>query len=127
MADEEKNLPLILVAEDEVLLAMDLCDMLREAGCEVIGPARTLAAAEALATGSKRIDLAMLDLNLAGDTSLELATWLARRGVPVVLTTGYDEAGLPPDLPVDRVCIKPLSGPVIRRALSELLQIGKTD
>lgn len=111
----------VLVAEDELFLALDLEDMLREAGCDGIGPARALAAAETLAATEEGIAMALLDLNLAGESSLPLARRLAQQGIPVILTTGYAEADLPDDLPVSRICVKPLSSSQLLRAMRELL------
>ena len=39
----------ILVAEDEILIALDLSSMLTDAGAEVVGPATTLRSAKAIA------------------------------------------------------------------------------
>lgn len=85
----------VLLAEDEALIAADLTAMLARAGCEVLGPGATLAEAQSLARSAGRIDAAVLDLNLLGDSSLPLAEALLARGVPVVVVTGYD--ALPPD------------------------------
>jgi DNA-binding response OmpR family regulator len=111
----------VLIAEDELLLALDLEDMLLEAGCEVIGPARTLAAAEELAEKEAGIAMALLDLNLAGESSLPLARGMIQRGIPVILTTGYEEADLPGDLPASKICVKPLSSGQLLRAMHALL------
>lgn len=117
MADPRFDGRRILVAEDELLLALDLCDMLQVVGCDVVGPARTLAKAIALAQDSATLDLAILDLNLAGDMSLPLAADLMNRGVPVILTTGYEARDLPSDLPAIAICVKPLSRPALLRTL----------
>lgn len=84
----------ILVVEDEALVAMLVEDALLDAGFEVIGPARTVAQAlEMLAAESP--SAAVLDLNLAGESSGAVADALAARGVPFVVATGYGAAGLP--------------------------------
>ena len=92
----------ILVVEDEALVAMLVEDALFDAGFEVIGPARTVAQAlKMLAAESP--SAAVLDLNLAGESSGAVADALAARGVPFVVATGYGAAGLPQahrDVPV---------------------------
>lgn len=96
----------ILVVEDEALVAMLVEDALLDAGAEVIGPAATVA--EALRLLDKaRPDAAVLDLNLAGETSTPVADVLAAAGVPFVVATGYGADGLPPAHAAVPVLAKP--------------------
>lgn len=80
----------VLIVEDELLVAMDYEEMLRHAGCVVIGPVARQAKALALLERGPP-DVAVLDLNLAGERSTPLAEALAARGVPFVIVTGYSE------------------------------------
>lgn len=92
----------ILVVEDEALVAMLIEDALQDAGFGLIGPARSVAQAIALIVAEAPA-AAVLDLNLAGESSAAVADALAARGIPFVVTTGYGAAGLPPghrDVPV---------------------------
>lgn len=84
----------ILVVEDEALVAMLVEDALLDAGALVIGPAATVAEALALLE-HETPDAAVLDLNLAGETSTPVADALALRGIPFVVATGYGADGLP--------------------------------
>jgi two-component sensor histidine kinase/CheY-like chemotaxis protein len=79
----------VLVVEDEVLLADDLCATLRGFGCEVVGPATDLPQAEELVQTAGRLDAAILDINIRGKPVLPLAERLLANGVPVIYTTGY--------------------------------------
>ncbi|MBX9701188.1 MAG: response regulator [Acetobacteraceae bacterium] len=93
----------ILVVEDEALVAMLVEDALLDAGASVLGPAATVAEALALLGREAPPDAAVLDLNLAGETSTPVADALAARGLPFVIATGYGASGLPPghaDVPV---------------------------
>lgn len=81
----------ILVVEDEFVIADATAEVLRDLGATVIGPAGRLAQGLALA-GSERIDIAVLDINLHGDRSDQIAETLRARGIPFVLTTGYGAA-----------------------------------
>ncbi len=86
---------LILVVEDEPLVAMAVAQTLKRLGCEVLGPAGSLAEARDLAAAAaERLDAAVLDMNLQGEPALPVAQLLADRGVPVIWATGYGE--LPP-------------------------------
>ncbi len=84
----------VLLVEDEAMIAMLLEDMLGDLGCEVVGPAYALDPALALAAGDNAIDVAILDVNLAGRPVFELADALRGRGVPMVFSTGYGPRGL---------------------------------
>jgi CheY-like chemotaxis protein len=82
----------ILIVEDEVLIAEDLADYFSRLGCEVLGPAGTLA------DGFSHLglaEIAVLDISLGGETVFPLAEALLARGVPFVFFTA--RAGL--DLP----------------------------
>jgi CheY-like chemotaxis protein len=86
----------ILVVEDEALVAMLVEDALLDAGATVMGPAATVAEALALLEREPHSpDAAVLDLNLAGETSTPVADALAGRRVPFVVATGYGASGLP--------------------------------
>jgi CheY-like chemotaxis protein len=78
----------VLVVEDEFFIAMTTCEMLHELGAIVVGPAHTVAEASALAK-TAGIDIALLDVNLYGESSATVAATLAARGIPVVFATGY--------------------------------------
>ena len=79
-------MPRILVVDDEPLISMLVEDWLDELGCEVVGPARSVADGLALADG--QLDGAILDVNLGGDTCYPLANALRARGVPLAFATG---------------------------------------
>lgn len=78
----------VLLVEDEMLVGMLLEDFLCEFGCEVIGPVTTLGTAIAHAHDAQ-IDVALLDLNLAGVDAHPVADVLDRRGIPFAFLTGY--------------------------------------
>jgi CheY-like chemotaxis protein len=84
-----------LVVEDEVIIAMVLERMLRDAGCVVIGPISRVQAAIKTAR-AEPVDFALLDVNLAGDRVYPVANVLIERNVPFVFLTGYSRTELPP-------------------------------
>ena len=91
----------ILVVEDEPLIAMDIRTCLTEAGCEVIGPTGTVPEAKVLVE-TEEFHAALLDLNLEGTSSEELAQALSRKNIPFAFATGYRRSALPPEF---RECI----------------------
>ena len=78
----------VLVVEDEFLVSMDIELMLRELGCEVVGPVGDVEKALRVAS-EQPLDLALLDINLGGQPVTAVADALAARAVPFALCTGY--------------------------------------
>ena len=86
----------VLLVEDETLVAMLLEDMIADLGGTVLRSASRVARAlEYVHDTSLDFDLAVLDVNLAGEEAFPIATALAQRGVPFAFSTGYGNAGLP--------------------------------
>jgi two-component system, response regulator PdtaR len=88
----------VLVVEDEFLIAMDLEAMLREHGWRVLGPAATVAKALSLLEDGEMPDVALLDVNLKGETVVPVAEVLRERGVPIVLASAYNQAASMADM-----------------------------
>lgn len=83
----------ILVVEDEMMVLMLIEDMLADLGCESVIAAATNDQALAL-IDTQVFDAAMLDMNLNGNKSHDVADALAARGVPFVFSTGYSGVSL---------------------------------
>jgi CheY-like chemotaxis protein len=109
----------VLVVEDEALVAMLVEDALLDAGAEVVGPVATVAEAMALLR-RQMPEAAVLDLNLAGETTVMVADELARNGVPFVVATGYGAEGLPPGHGNVTVLAKPYDPADLTAALARL-------
>ncbi len=85
----------VLVVEDEALVSMLLEDMLEDLGCQVLGPLMRVSDALAVvAEPDTQFDVAILDVNLAGERCFTVAEALRARGTPFVLSTGYDDGGI---------------------------------
>ena len=111
----------ILVVEDEYFLADELDRALRAAGAVVLGPVPSVKAALDLLGGEATPDAAVLDVNLGGEMAVPVADALAARGVPFVLTTGYDQTVLPERHAAARRLEKPVEAAVTLRELERLL------
>jgi CheY-like chemotaxis protein len=97
----------ILVVEDSFLLVMALEDVFKTLGWELVGPASRLAEALELAR-TETFDAALLDVDLDGDRSWDVAVLLKARGLPFVFSTGYNTATvLPAHLAGSAVIRKP--------------------
>ncbi|MES1200306.1 MAG: response regulator [Pseudomonadota bacterium] len=110
----------IIVVEDESLIALMLEDLLMEFGHCVVGVAGNLSQAKALAAAGG-FEIALLDVNLAGEQTSDLARSLLSQGVGVVMATGYGVSGVEPDL-VDRVITlqKPIDETALAAAIDRL-------
>jgi DNA-binding response OmpR family regulator len=84
---------IILVVEDEFLLALQLEELVESLGGRVRGPYRSLD--RAMEARREDFDLAILDINLGGAMVYPLADDLAERGVPFIFLSGYSGANLP--------------------------------
>lgn len=98
----------VLIVEDEALLAMELQFAFEDAGAQVLGPALSRDAAFAMVEQRGDIDIAVLDVDLAGRDVYPVASLLRERGVPFLFHTAHGSREelrtLFPDAPT---CIKP--------------------
>ncbi|WP_133501719.1 response regulator [Cognatilysobacter terrigena] len=98
----------VLVAEDEYLVADDLRRELEAAGADVIGPVPSVATALELLALHGDIDIAILDVNLGGETVVPVADALSARDVRFVFATGYDTWAMPTAYVDTPSCEKPV-------------------
>lgn len=110
----------VLVVEDEILVAWLLGDMLAELGCVVVGPAARVNQALAMVE-AEAIDAAVIDLNLNGQRSYPIADALAARGVPFVISTGYQADRLQDGYETVPVLQKPFKGSELGAVLNNLM------
>jgi response regulator NasT len=85
----------VLIAEDDPVIGLGLCERLRSLGHEPLGPAGDGARAIELAR-EETPDLYLFDIEMPNVDGLEAAATLARDGLrrPVVVVTGVDDATL---------------------------------
>ena len=77
----------ILVVEDENMIAMELAWLVEDAGYLVLGPEWSVEGARK-AIG-KRVDLALLDVNLGGETVFPVSKILDGMGIPFIFITSH--------------------------------------
>jgi CheY-like chemotaxis protein len=111
----------VLIVEDEALVAMLIEDMLIELGYEVAAVAARVEYALQCARDLE-VDLVLLDLNLSGQRTDEVAGVLAERGVPFVFATGYGAAGVNAEWRDVPVLQKPFQIEDLARALTRALR-----
>lgn len=113
----------VLVVEDEGAVAFMIEEMLEDLGCDVVASVASVARAEE-AVRAIALDVALLDVNLAGETTFDLARELARRHIPFVFSTGYGRRGLPPDLQNQTVLTKPFAPLDLLQAIEDVLPVA---
>jgi CheY-like chemotaxis protein len=110
----------ILVVEDEPLVAMLLEEMLLDLGCEVVGPAYSIAQAARLAQ-EEVLDAAVLDVNVNGEMSHSVAAILHARAIPFAFATGYGSAAGAADSATAPVLHKPYPASKLTAVLERLI------
>ena len=106
----------ILVLEDEPIIGLALEDQLTARGATVYFADRIEEAAEII--GRVRIDWAILDVNVHGRPSYELAGSLNERGIPFLFATGYGDQSHPPAFADVPTVSKPYSIEEIARVMA---------
>jgi len=110
----------VLVVEDESIISFLLEDMLAALGCGAVQHAGSVATALAR-IGEETPDLAVLDVNLAGEPAYPIAEALDELNVPFVFATGYGASGLPVNWSTHPVVQKPFTIQGLEAALSAAL------
>lgn len=111
----------VLVVEDEMMVLINIEDALADFGCTSVAVAATVDQALALIR-TQDFDVAVIDVNLDGQTSYPIADALAKRGVPFVFSTGYRDPGLGGDHSDRPVLQKPYRDAQLAEVLIRLLE-----
>ena len=114
----------VLVVEDEMLVSLLIEDLLADEHCVLVGPFDRLADALAAAR-SEPLDLAVLDVNVAGLKVYPVAEVLAARGIPFLFLSGYGQQAVPGEHPEWRACAKPFRSAELVRMLAEQVARGQ--
>lgn len=112
--------PNVLIVEDEWILALDLENILKDAGYDVCGPASQVSHALAIIE-TETIDLAVLDINLAGKTTTPVARKLRSKGTPFVFLSGHSRDHLDKDFRSELLISKPVTARVLLDRIAEAL------
>jgi len=118
----------ILIIEDETVIAMDLSDLVTDAGHDVCGVESTASGAVATAK-RERPDLVLADIQLAdGSSGIDaVRDILASFSVPVIFITAFPDRLLTGERPEPTFLItKPYSPDMVRAAVSQALFFEST-
>ncbi len=126
IADVAARHPRILVVEDSYLLVTSLEALFDDLGWVMVGPAARRNDALDLAR-RETFDAALLDVNLNGEMSWDVASVLKSRGIPFVFSTGYNMTMVVPEhLSGGQIITKPFLGADVERALRHAIQERET-
>jgi CheY-like chemotaxis protein len=115
----------VLVAEDEMLVATMICDIVTELGGAACTIAPSLERALA-ALDENGIGCAILDVNLAGSLTYPVAAALRRRNIPFLYCTAYaDAASVFPSIAAAPRLDKPVQKEELRQTLVQVLEAAK--
>jgi len=104
---------------------MTLQQMLDELGWVVVGPANRKSDALSMAA-TETFDAALLDVNLDGEMSWDVAAILEKRGIPYVFSTGYDVSTvLPAALAGSTVIAKPYHARDVEQHLRQAIMAAR--
>jgi len=103
----------ILIAEDEILIALDMEAAFLDAGAHVIGPCATVAAAVEAAK-NEELSLAILDIRLGHETTERIGDLLTEQGVPFLFYSGQT---LPDEMKTKCIGVLVVSKPATQQEL----------
>jgi CheY-like chemotaxis protein len=107
----------ILMAEDNLIPAIEIEDIVRELGCRVIGPVAKLADLMELIETTD-FDAALLDVELKGGEKVFPAVDVLReRGIPFAFFTAYDRDVLGPKYSGETLIEKPFARSVLEKCV----------
>ena len=107
----------ILLLEDEYLIAMDVELLCRDNGAAEIVTKRSLEEVDGM-DGLDGFDVAVVDLVLAGASTLPFAERLRKSNVPFIFASGYADEQLLSAFPDVRTVSKPYAGDDLIEAIA---------
>ena len=110
----------IFVVEDSPVMAEVLAEMLKDFGCEVVGPMGNLGIALEMAA-AEAIDAAVIDLNIRGGKVYPVARTLSQRGIPFLVVSGYGDWTMPAEWRTRPRLVKPFTAEALEAELRALL------
>jgi CheY-like chemotaxis protein len=112
-----------LLVEDETLIRMMLAQIVEELGHLVVSEAANIEAAMSLAE-TQSFDLALLDINIAGSVVTPVVHILDKRGIPIILVSGYSNQTIPAELRGRLLVEKPFSQDTLVSAINRAIGLA---
>jgi two-component sensor histidine kinase/CheY-like chemotaxis protein len=112
-----------LLVEDEPLIAMMMADMLSEFNFDVLGPFATVDKAMS-AVDQASVQVALLDVNLAGEMVYPVASRLRDLGVPFIFMTGYSAESIEQQFLEIPILKKPVDQAQLYRTIKRMTEMA---
>ena len=122
--DDVLNGVRVLVVEDEAAISMLLEDMLLDFGCAVVGPPHACRPPSRWPP-QETFEIAILDVNVAGEPIYPVAEAIVQRDLPLVFSTGYGGAGIREPFRDRPVVQKPFSQADLKRTLISAIRAAR--
>ena len=121
MTENLRAKPKVLVCEDEAIILMDLCMMLEECGCEVVGQCVSAQQGlQLLSTVSP--DAAILDVRVKDGDVFPLARKLRDSGVGIIFHSGHAvPEQIHREYPAANVCTKPTAAHTLMESVLDVV------
>jgi CheY-like chemotaxis protein len=116
----------VLVVEDEFLVATEIAAILEEAGHRVIGPVASVEAAAAVLAAGPKPGIAIIDVNLRGQSAAPIAVRLRELGVPFCVCSGYRSADLNESFGEVTMVQKPVTPANLLHAVAQIVDQHQT-
>jgi CheY-like chemotaxis protein len=119
---QRQSRPVVLIAEDEYVIAAELASWIENSCLSPLGPVASVQAGRDLLDKVDRPAAAILDIQLRGEKVFPLAQMLQTRGVPFIFMTGYDRCILPAEFSDLPLVSKPTSERQVLSVLHQVMQ-----
>jgi two-component SAPR family response regulator len=110
----------ILVVEDENVLAMATSWIVEDAGYSIVGPERSVETTRQVLARLK-VDLALLDVSVGGETVVPVSEMLDAIGVPYIFITSHPVTSLPARYQSRPLLAKPYSSTALLALIQQIL------
>ena len=113
---------IILIVEDNTLIALDSQDTLVDAGAADVYLAVTAAQVANLLANGRKFDAAVLDIHLGEESGFPIAEMLTRAAIPIIFASGFSgDRMIPPEFLAVRTLAKPYLPQDLVTALESVL------
>jgi len=104
------------------MIAMLIEDLLGEIGASPVKTVTSVSEAAKIIGEAIKFDMAIVDVNLHGQSTFPIADMLLERGIPFAFATGYGTSGMPERFSGVPVLQKPFALEQLQRALLAAMQ-----
>lgn len=111
----------LLIVEDEPIIAFEIADIAKDAGCAATAIVNTIDAALEVIE-RKACDAAILDANLGGASAAPVAERLREAGLPFIVVTGYTAGQIGDWLGGAPIIAKPFDVQSLHAEIDKLVQ-----